>query len=212
MNQNNLKTMWEKAHATKSYNTINRNTISAIIHKPHGNIISKIMKELKLKILLYMLSLMTLIGIMLYGFGYLEIQLSTSLGTPFILAGVFLLFKIGSEVIRFLVLNIQKDNLPIKEATLYFSKRLRRINKIDFYIHLSLFYSMATAFLLGYLFDISRFKSWTQSANLSGLLLIFIFLLIITPWLINMYNNQRYNEINKKLKNSMVYLADEGAC
>jgi len=173
--------------------------------------ISKVMKGLKLKILVYFISLFTLLGLAIYGFTYLNIQLSNSIGLPFFLAGLFLLFKLSSEAIRLIVLNSQRDDLTLKEANIYLIKKLRRIKSVDFYFHLLLFYTIAIFFLFSYLFNINNLKSWAQSTNLTGLLITFVCLLFITPWLIRKFDNHRYHHIINHLKKSLNYLDEEGS-
>ncbi|MCF8358858.1 MAG: hypothetical protein K9H26_08880 [Prolixibacteraceae bacterium] len=169
------------------------------------------MKEIKLKIFIYSTSLLTLIGLVIYGFIYLKIELSTAIVLPFMFAGLFLIFKSSSEIVRYSILNNQMDNLPIKEAGIYFGERLAKIIKIDFIIYLALFYSMGIFFLLGLFLNIGGIKAWAISTNLSSLLFIFSFLLFITPWLIRKILNQRYKDVNLNLKNSIDYYIDEAS-
>lgn len=209
MNHNNFKILWKEAHETQADNIITPETISALIHKPHIPIISKVMEELKLKILVYFISLFTLIGLAIYGFAYLNIQLSYSIGLPFFLAGLVLLFKLSSEVIRLIVLNCQRDDLTLKEANLYLSNKLRQIKLVDFYAHLILFYSIAIFFLFSYFCN--NLKSWAQATNLSGLLITFVFLLLLMPWLIRKFDNHRFHKIINHLNKSKDYLDEEDA-
>ena len=120
MKQNDLKSSWQQIHKYNQGRIDNPDTLSAIIRKPHGQIITKIMNDFKLKISIYSFVFLTLIGLMFYAFVYLKIQLSVSLILPFILAGLFLIFKVVSEIIRYLVFNSQNDNLSIKEASVFF--------------------------------------------------------------------------------------------
>lgn len=211
MNQNSLKSIWKLAHESKAYNLNNQDYIQSIIRKSHSSGFSKIMKEIKLKIFIYSTSLLTLIGLVIYGFIYLKIELSTAIVLPFMFAGLFLIFKSSSEIVRYSILNNQMDNLPIKEAGIYFGERLAKIIKIDFIIYLALFYSMGIFFLLGLFLNIGGIKAWAISTNLSSLLFIFSFLLFITPWLIRKILNQRYKDVNLNLKNSIDYYIDEAS-
>jgi hypothetical protein len=205
MNINNLKSIWKLAHESEVYNMSNPDTIQSIMRKSHSTSFSKVMKEIKLKIFIYLISLLTLTGLIAYGFMYLRIELSTAIGLPFVFAGLFLIFKSSSEIVRYRILNNQRDNLSIKEASVYFGKRLAIIIKVDFIIYLVLFYTMAIFFLLGLFLNIGGIKTWAISTNLSGLLLIFSLLLFITPWLMRKILNQRYKEVIRNLNNSIDY-------
>jgi len=205
MNINNLKSVWKLAHESEVYNMSNPDTIQSIMRKSHSTSFSKVMKEIKLKIFIYLISLLTLTGLIAYGFMYLRIELSTAIGLPFVFAGLFLIFKSSSEIVRYRILNNQRDNLSIKEASVYFGKRLAIIIKVDFIIYLVLFYTMAIFFLLGLFLNIGGIKTWAISTNLSGLLLIFSLLLFITPWLMRKILNQRYKEVIRNLNNSIDY-------
>ena len=205
MNINNLKSIWKLAHESEVYNMSNPDTIQSIMRKSHSTSFSKVMKEIKLKIFIYLISLLTLTGLVAYGFMYLRIELSTAIGLPFVFAGLFLIFKSSSEIVRYRILNNQRDNLSIKEASVYFGKRLAIIIKVDFIIYLVLFYTMAIFFLLGLFLNIGGIKTWAISTNLSGLLLIFSLLLFITPWLMRKILNQRYKEVIRNLNNSIDY-------
>ena len=209
MNQNNLKTIWKLAHDSETYNMSNPDTLLSIINKSHSSSLSKVMKEIKLMIFIYSISLLTLIGLIVYGFIYLKIESSTTIGLPFILAGLFLIFKLSSEIVKYNILNNQRDNLPLKEASIYFGKRLTNIIKVNFIVYLVLFYSMGIFFLLGLFLNIGGLKTWAISTNLSGLLLTFSLLLFIIPWLMRKILNQRYKEVILNLNNSIDYFMNE---
>ncbi len=211
MNQNNLKSIWKLAHDSEAFNLNNTETIRSIIHKSHGHSFSKILKEIKLKILIYSASLLTLIGLVVYAFIYLKIELSSTIGLPFVCVGLFLIFKSSFEIVRYRILNNQKDNLSIKEASVYFSRRLKKIIKVDFIIYLALFYSMAIFFLLGFILNIGGLNTWAVSNNLSEILLVFSLLLFVTPWLIRRTLNQRYKEVNISLNDTISYFVNEGS-
>ena len=211
MNQNNLKSIWKLAHESEAYNMSNPDTIRSIMSKSHSFNFSKVMKEMKLKIFIYSISLLTLIGLIAYGFIYLRIELSTAIGLPFVFAGLFLIFKLSSEIVTYNILNNQRDNLPIKEASIYFGKRLANIIKVNFIINLVIFYPMGVFFLLGLFLNIGGLKTWAISTNLSALLLIFSLLLFIIPWLMRKILNQRYKEVILNLNNSIDYFMNEGS-
>ena len=209
MDQNNLKSIWRLAHESEVYNLSNPDKIRSIIRKSHSASFSKVMKKIKLMIFIYSISLLTLIGLFTYGFIYLKIELSTVIGLPFVFAGLFLIFKLSSEIVRYNIFNNQRDNLPIKEASIYFGKRLANIIKLDFIIYLILFYSIGIFILLGLFLNIGGLKTWSIVTNLSGLLLFFSFLMFISPWLIKRVLNQEYKEVILNLNNSVDFFTNE---
>ena len=209
MKENDLKSIWCTIHEKNQDYVGNLETLKARMKKSHSKTISKIINELKLKILIYSIALFTLIGLILYAFVYLSIELSLSISLPFILVGSFLIFKVISEINRYLVFNNRNDNLSIKDSTIFCRKRLDKIKNIDYYITFVLCYGIAIIYSLGYIFNISGLKEFAQSIGLSVLLSVFIFLLFVIPWIIRKSFNQRYTNFSLILKSTLDYLDDD---
>lgn len=205
MEHYSFKAAWKKAHQLNEYRNLEVDVLNAVITKSHCNIILKLIKDIKARILIYLFSIVTILGLMIYAFIFLKIQLSMAIGIPFLIVGLFLLFKLISEIVRFKILSNRNDELLIQEANIESSKKLKRIMRVDFLIVLSVFYLVGTLSILAYLFNFNELRSWSQSINLSEVLIIFVLLLFLIPWSIRTTINQKYSALNQKLKKSIDY-------
>lgn len=198
-----LNRMWQNAHIQNKGKISEGINIEEIIKVNHCKTISKIMSDIKLRILLYSLLLCVFIGLMLYAVVYLGINFSIGSIVPFSLVGLFLLISTTMEINRFIVLTKNADNLPIRASQNYFRKKLNRINTIDFLSYLILLYLLAILIIRGYLQDIGGFKNLSGTNEFQPIILIFIIILLLTPWFIKYQNNQRYKKIDSDLDDPM---------
>ena len=127
MNNSDLKSMWQDAHYKTSENYFSYDKLEEIMSLKHGKVISRSLLDLKLKILLYTLIFFIYLGLMIYAFIFLRLNISVKSIVPLALAGIFLLITATSEFLRFLVLTKTADNLSLKESSLVICKKLRRI-------------------------------------------------------------------------------------
>lgn len=211
MKEYDIKTIWMNIHKNNLSNIENPVTFKKLMQQSHSRIITKVMNEFKLRILIYLISLLAILGIVVYAFVYLKLNCSFLVILPFAIAGLFLTFKVISEVIRYIVLNNQDDNKPIKEATANLRNRLKKIKAFDFYINLSLCYGIAGLFTMGYLFDFGGFKIFFQSTQQSGLFTIFILILLVIPWIMRTSTERRYQKYDLSLKSTVDYLSDDAS-
>lgn len=197
MDKNDLKSMWHDAHITFQDAIYDKVSIEKSITMNHCKAISKILLDIKLKILVYTMILILYTGLMIYALVYLGLDLSVYSLVPLTLAGLFILAKTTSEFIRFLVLAKSADNMSVKESSLYFRKKLDRIKTIDFLSYLVFLYLFAILIVSGYLKDIGgvRNLSWGNEILPVSLLGIFILMLLIFPWFIKYQDNRRYKNI-----------------
>jgi len=196
-----LKAMWQKAHIQNQEKISDGANIEEIIKMNHCKTISQILADVKLRILLYSLILSVFIGLMIYAFIYLGINFSISSIIPFTLVGMFLLISTTMEINRFAVLTRNADNLPIEASQDYFRKKLNRMKSIDFLSYLILLYLLAILVIRGYIQDIGGFKNLSGANEFQPLIVVFIFILLLTPWFIKYQNNQRYRKIVSNLHN-----------
>lgn len=209
MKENDIKSIWVNAHRTNQFVMESPYAIKKLMQKSHSGIILKIMKEFKIRIYIYSISLITILGITLYAFVFLKIRFPLSGILPFVAGSLFLTFKLISEIMRFNFFKGQDDNNSIKNSTINYKTRLKRIKLFDFYIILVLCYGIASLFTFGYLLNIGRIKVFFQSSELLGLLISFIILLLIIPWLMKFSVNKRYIQHDISLKSTMDYLDDK---
>ena len=126
MDKIDLKSIWYEAHTKNDENIYNKVDIEKTIRMNHSKAISKVLSDVKLKILISLLVLVTFICLMIYAFLYLKLHLSVNSIIPLTLAGLFLLFKTTSEINRLFILTKTADNMSIKESLLFFRKKLNR--------------------------------------------------------------------------------------
>jgi len=196
-----LKAMWQKAHIQNQEKISDGANIEEIIKMNHCKTISQILADVKLRILLYSLILSVFIGLMIYAFIYLGINFSIGSIIPFTLVGMFLLISTTMEINRFAVLTRNADNLPVEASQNYFRKKLNRMKSIDFLSYLILLYLLAILVIRGYIQDIGGFKNLSGANEFQPLIVVFIFILLLTPWFIKYQNNQRYRKIVSNLHN-----------
>jgi hypothetical protein len=204
MDINNLKSMWRETLYTNSENTYSKISIEESISLKHSKVISNGLQGVKLKALLYATILLVYVGIMIYAFLFLRLNLSFKSLIPLGLAGIFLLITTTTEIVRILVLNKTADNFSLKDSFLIFNKKLKRIKTIDFVIYLVFFYLLAILLLFNYLTDIGGISIISHSTEIIPLPLIGLiaFILLSVPWIIKYLNNQRYRKLFSNLEES----------
>ncbi len=204
MDKNDLKSMWHDAHKSNQEIIFDKVSIEKSITMNHSKAISKILSDVKLKILVYTLVLAIYIGLMLYALVYLGLSLSVNSLVPLSLAGLFLLINTTSEIKRLLVLTKTADNMPVKESLLFFRKKLNRIRTIDFLSYLIFLYLSAILIIFNYISDIGGVKnlSWSNKILPLPLLVFLILILLFFPWFIKYQHNQRYKKIYSNLNDS----------
>src|SRR5664280_66182 len=104
MDKNDLKSMWRDARYTKSESNFSKESLEKTMALKHSRVISKSLLDVKIKVLLYALIFLIYVGLIIYAFVYLRLNLSVNSLVPFALAGIFLLISATSEIVRLLVL------------------------------------------------------------------------------------------------------------
>ena len=211
MDKNDLKSMWRDAHYTKSESNFSKESLEKTMALKHSKAISKSLLDVKIKVLLYALIFLIYIGLMIYAFVYLRLNLSVNSLVPLALAGIFLLICATSEIVRLLVLTKTADNLSLKDSSLVFYKKLKRIKTADFIIYLVIFYLFAILIIYNYLTDIGGVKnlSWHNEIVPLPLLGTIILMLLSVPWFIKYLNNRRYKKLFSDLNESVRQLSDQ---
>ena len=211
MDKNDLKSMWRDARFTKSESNFSKESLEKTMALKHSKAISKSLLDVKIKVLLYALIFLIYIGLMIYAFVYLRLNLSVNSLVPLALAGIFLLICATSEIVRLLVLTKTADNLSLKDSSLVFYKKLKRIKTADFIIYLVIFYLFAILIIYNYLTDIGGVKnlSWHNEIVPLPLLGTIILMLLSVPWFIKYLNNRRYKKLFSDLNESVRQLSDK---
>jgi len=211
MDKNDLKSMWRDARYTKSESNFSKESLEKTMALKHSKAISKSLLDVKIKVLLYALIFLIYIGLMIYAFVYLRLNLSVNSLVPLALAGIFLLICATSEIVRLLVLTKTADNLSLKDSSLVFYKKLKRIKTTDFIIYLVIFYLFAILIIYNYLTDIGGVKnlSWHNEIVPLPLLGTIILMLLSVPWFIKYLNNRRYKKLFSDLNESVRQLSDK---
>jgi hypothetical protein len=211
MNKNDLKSMWHDAHNSDQGNIYDKVNIEKSINMKHCSAISKIISDLKRRILVSAMVLVIYIALMLYAFVYLDLDLSINSVIPISLAGLFLTFITTSEIVHLLVWTKTADNMSVKESMLFIRRRLNRIRAVDFLSYLIILYLSAVLIIINYLSDIGGLRnlSWSHEPVPFPFLLFLIFVLLLMPWVIKFLHNQRYRRIYLELNNSVWILNDE---
>jgi hypothetical protein len=211
MDKNDLKKLWHDAHILNEEKIYDKASIQKSLSMNHSKSISKVLSDVKLKILLYLSVLIIFIGLMIYALAFLGLSLTMNSIIPLALAVIFLVIKTTSEIHRFKFLTKTADNLTVKEALLFFRKKLDRIKTYDFLTYLILFYLLAILIIINYLNDINGIKnlSWSNEILPVPLLGILILILLFIPWFIKYQHNQRYKNLYSDLNESVNILNEE---
>lgn len=211
MDKNDLKKLWHDAHVLNKENIYDKVSIQKSLSMNHSKSISKVLSDVKLKILLSLSVLIIFIGLMIYAFVYLGLSLSMNSIIPLALVGIFLVIKTTSEIHRFKILTKTADNMSVKESLLFFRKKLDRIKITDFLTYLIFFYLLAILIIINYIADIGGIKnlSWSNEILPVPLLGILILMLLFIPWFIKFQHNQRYKSLYSNLNESAGILNDE---
>ena len=159
MDKNDLKSMWQDVHYTRSENNFSNESLEKTLSLKHSKAISKSLLDVKLKVLIYTLIFLIYVGLMIYAFVYLRLNLALTSLVPLSLVGVFLSVTATSQFVRLLVLTKTADNLSLKDSSLVFCKKLKRIKTTDFIIHMVFFYLSAILIIYNYLTDIGGIKN-----------------------------------------------------
>jgi Flp pilus assembly protein TadB len=209
MDKNDLKSMWREAHYTKKESNFSSEILQESIALKHSKAISKSLLDIKLKVLLYTMMFLIYAGLMIYAFVLLKLILSVSSLVPIALAGIFLLITASSELVRLLVLTRTADSLSLKDSSLVFCRRLKRLVTSDFIIYLVFFYLSATLIIFNYLTDIGGVKnlSWSTGIVPAPLVGIIILMLLTVPWFIKYQNSRRYKKLFSNLNEAVQELS-----
>jgi hypothetical protein len=211
MRSDDLKSIWQNIHKTDQEASYDKVSIERSIKMSHCKAISKILSDIKLKILVYFVLLIIYAGLMVYAFVYLGLKLSVYSLVPLALAGLFLLINTTSEIIRLLVLTKSADNMSVKDSLMFFRKRLNRIRTIDFLSYLIFLSLCAILIICNYLAEIGGIEnfSWSKGIIPAPLLGILVLMLLLIPWFNKYQYNQRYKKICSELDNSTNILKGE---
>jgi Flp pilus assembly protein TadB len=211
MDKDDLKLKWQDANYNTSENNLTNEGLEKTMALKHSRVISKSLLDVKIKVLLYALIFLIYTGLMIFAFVYFRLNLSVSSLVPLALAGIFLLINVTSEFVRLLVLTKTADNFSLKDSSLVFCKKLKRIKTADFIIWLVVFYLFTALIIYNYLTDIGGVKnlSWHNEIVPVPLLVILILMLLTVPWFIKYLNNQRYKKLFSDLNESVHELSDQ---
>jgi hypothetical protein len=203
--------MWRDYHYTKSESNFSKESLEKTMALKHSKVISRSLLDVKIKVLLYALIFLIYVALMIYAFVYLRLSLSVNSLVPLALVGIFLLVTATSEFVRLLVLTKTVDNLSLKDSSLVFCKKLKRIKTTDFIIYMVFFYLSAILIIYNYLTDIGGVKNLSLGNEIVAvpLLGILILMLLSVPWFIKYLNNQRYKKLFSNLMDSVHQLNDQ---
>lgn len=207
MEKRDLKLMW--GHIQKSVQNAPPElvNIEKIRKMKHGELISKVITGLKLKISVYLFSLVILIGILLYAYVYLKLGFSIPVIIPFAVAGLFLFYKVTSEFFRLSLITKDSVNLTLKDSAIFFMKNLKRIKSSDFAMYFLLCWGIAIGFAIGYLINVD-FRLLFQSNDMGFLLIVFDSILLIIPWVIKRSFEVKYKNLFSHLDETIDYFND----
>ena len=210
MDKNDLKKLWNDAHVLNKENIYDKVSIQKSLSMNHSKSISKVLSDVKLKILLYLSVLIIFICLMIYALVYLGLSLSMNSIIPLALVDIFLVIKTTSEIHRLKILTRTADNMSVKDSILFFRKKMNRIKTIDFLTYLIFFYLLAILITINYIIDIRGIKnlSWNNEILPVPLLVILILMLLFIPWFIKYQHNQRYKSLYSNLNESAGILND----
>lgn len=202
MENTDLNRMWQNAHTQNEGKISEGINIEEVIRMNHCKTISKILSDIKLKIISYSALTTIDIGLLYYALVYLGLHLSLSSILPLVVVGIFLLIQTIIEINRLIVFTRNTDNLSIKESLICFRRKLNQMKTNDFLSYLILLYLSAIWIISGYIRDIGGFQNLSVTNAMQFFILFLILMLLLIPWFIKYQNNQRYKKIDSDLRES----------
>jgi len=202
MENTDLNRMWQNAHTQNEGKISEGINIEEVIKMNHCKTISKILSDIKLKIISYSALTTIDIGLLYYALVYLGLHLSLSSILPLVVIGIFLLIQTIIEINRLIVFTRNTDNLSIKESLICFRRKLNQMKTNDFLSYLILLYLSAIWIISGYIRDIGGFQNLSVTNAMQFFILFLILMLLLIPWFIKYQNNQRYKKIDSDLRES----------
>ncbi len=206
MEKDELKLMWGKIH--KENQPANKKNIEDIIRMKHSGVIAKILLEQKRKIIIYSICLLIFLGLMAYAFLYLKISFLINSLIPFVLAGLFLFYKIIDETNQYKILSNTVDMVSVRDSIVCFKNKLARIKMINFISNMFLFYTIALGIGIVVVKDKGAIHTFTENGMIL-FLIIFILILLAAPWIINYLYQRRYGNLDLAIKNSLDAIDNE---
>lgn len=186
MEKNDIKLMWQKINFANT--SLSEVDIEEAIKKSHSKIILKTLNMQKTKMLIYSSAFVFYVGLMIYAFVILKLNLSMQAVIPLLLTGLFLFIKTIFEISGFRLLQSTKSDIAIKESIFSFKRKLNHIKMIEFISTLIYCYSWVVGIVW---IVINDFNGLIKS--LLPLLLFLILILLIIPWYIKYFHPQYKN-------------------
>ena len=178
MEDNNLKKFWKEIHAETESKPVD---IKEIIRKKHCNVISRTLRRQKILICLFSL--------------FLVLSVATSIWDTVIMGrasislwsiSAFLLFIFLSGIGHYQLLTRSADLYSVKESGMILKRKLERRIDLDFIIYLIFFYGTAIRISIMYFSSLGEWKS------ISYILIFFVGIFLVIPWLMRYLQKYRY--------------------
>jgi hypothetical protein len=208
MDKIDLKKLWSETHTKTQQSIHDELNIRKALKMNHSKIISKVLSDLKVKILGYSSILIIFIGLMMYALVYLGLNLSENTLILFSFVSLFFIIRITSIVNRLLIMTKTTNNLSVKESILFFRKKLNRIKLFDFLSYLIYFYTLTIFLIYNYIHDIKGVRNLSWGNEIQPLVMVAIIMLLSIPWLIKYQHNQSYKKLYSDLNDSINFLND----
>lgn len=208
MDNNDLKSMWQEIHTEnqeKRYYPINIYTFKGM---SHSQMMTKVINDVKWKIGGYLGLLIILVGLMIYAFAYLELNLPVTSVVPFIGSGLFFLIQTSTEIFRLRILTKSDENRSVKESLIFFRRKVNRMKTFDFLSYLIFCYLLAIWVVYLHLKDIGGVKNIASGNEIQPLIIVLLLLFLAVPWFMKYQNNLRYKKLFSDLNSSANYLND----
>lgn len=190
MEENNLKELWKEIHAGTEEKPVN---IKEIIRRKHCHMISHTLHRQKFLICLF--ATLLIISVVTTTFDMIVMErFSIHLWIPC----AFLVYLLLSSIRHYQLFTRSADLYSITDSDAILKRQLKRKINLDFMIYLIYFYGMAIRLIYMY------FSSSDELKSISFLIMLFIGLLFIIPWLIRYQQKHRYryyfNSLDKSRK------------
>lgn len=191
MENEDLRSLWQEIHTADTSKSIPENIQTAIRLK-HCRVISKILSGQKRKVWLYSVAFIVSLLLCVW-----DLTITTKLSLSLLTVTAFFLFSAFSEISRFCLLSQSADTVSIKESTYLIRRKLDRTKKISFAACLLFFYGTAIRFTIVFLNDYQALKEQ------SLILIVFVLILLVLPWLIKYQHSRQYKQYISSLEKSI---------
>lgn len=195
MERDELKFLWGRMSADRM--PADEMDVSKIIREKHSRRVTARLGRQKRKLAVYVAAFLVYLGLAVYVFIYLQLELSVASIVPLGIAGLFLWIRVLAETGNFFILAGTADDLSVKESLLAFRRRLKWVRRLEFTVRLLFFYGIAA----GLLVMCAQGRTGLDE-GMQPFLYALVVLLLVMPWIKSYPYRRDYEKLYSGLRDA----------